>query len=255
MDDQILSSSRSGASSLIMAEERVICACDRAPFWRRISTIPRNVKLKSPLPRKTQDQLGNVATPYRALYEKGGSLMCTHALDGTLLSINPAASNLFGYEPSELIGKNLAIGIPPSGRKLFYDYLSRIKAVGMDQGFLRLSTKDGGKRLLLYSNVLHNPGGSEAPFILGSALDLTTLKAAEQERLKEQFAQKEQVEDVLRATRERLSAVVQNAPVILFAMDATGYYTLAEGKALSDLPEHKRRWVGKSVFDVFADYP
>src|SRR5258706_1949339 len=96
----------------------------------------------------------NMAPPYRALFEQGGGLMCTHALDGTLLSINPAAASLLGYDVSELIGKNLAVAVPASARKLFSDYLSRIKAKGADQGLLRVCTRDGSERLLLSYNVL-----------------------------------------------------------------------------------------------------
>jgi PAS domain S-box-containing protein len=195
-----------------------------------------------------------MAPPYRALFEQGGGLMCTHALDGTLLSINPAASSLLGYDTSALIGKNLAVSIPTSTRKLFSDYLSRIEANGADQGLLRVCTSDGSERLLLYNNVLFHPEDGGRPFVLANALDLTALKAAEKSKLKEQFAEREQMEDVLRATRERLSTALQNAPVMLFAMDSDGIYTMAEGKALADLG-HKRRLVGKSVFDVFASYP
>ncbi|MCU1311335.1 MAG: sensor diguanylate cyclase [Candidatus Angelobacter sp.] len=198
--------------------------------------------------------LVNIAPPYRAIFEQGAGLMCTHALDGTLLSINPAASSLLGYEISELIGKNLAVAIPESARKLFSNYLSRIEAKGADQGLFRVCTRDGSERLLLYNNALFNPENGGAPFVLANALDLTTLKAAEKSKLKEQFAEREQMEDVLRATRERLSTALQNAPVILFAMDSDGIYTMAEGKALADLGD-KRRLVGKSVFDVFASYP
>jgi PAS domain S-box-containing protein len=209
----------------------------------------KNSAIDSPSP-----DLDNTAPPYRALFEEGGGLMCTHAVDGTLLSVNPAVPSLLGYEISELVGKNLAVAIPASGRKLFSDYLSRIIAKGADQGLLRVCAKDGSERLLLYSNVLFHPQDGGRPFVLGNALDLTALKAVEKAKLKEQFAEREQVEDVLRATRERLSTALQNAPVILFATDSDGIYTMAEGKALADLGD-KRRLVGKSVFDVFAGYP
>ncbi|MCU1307130.1 MAG: sensor diguanylate cyclase [Acidobacteriaceae bacterium] len=198
--------------------------------------------------------LVEMAPPYRALFEQGGGLMCTHALDGTLLSINPAASSLLGYDTSALIGKNLAVAIPVSARNLFSDYLNRVEANGADQGLLRVCAGDGSERLLLYNNVLFHPEDGGRPFVLGNALDLTALKAAEKVKLKEQFAEREQMEDVLRATRERLSTALQNAPVILFAMDSDGIYTMVEGKALADLGD-KRRLVGKSVFDVFASYP
>src|SRR5437879_2714957 len=183
------------------------------------------LKWKNPVIDSPAPDLVNIAPPYRALFHQGGGLMCTHALDGTLLSVNPAASSLLGYEVPELIGKNLAVAIPASARKLFSDYLSRIKANGADQGLLRVCTRDGSERLLLYNNVLFHPQDGGRPFVLGNALDLTALKSAEKAKLKEQFAEREQMEDVLRATRERLSTALQNAPVILFSMDRDGIYT------------------------------
>jgi PAS domain S-box-containing protein len=212
------------------------------------------LKNKNSVTNSSSPDLANMAPPYRALYEEGGGLMCTHALDGTLLSVNPALSSLLGFEASELIGENIVVGIPVPARKLFSDYLHRIKSNGADHGLFRVCTRDGSERLLFYNNVLCHPPQGGQPFVLGNALDLTELKAAERSKLREQFAQREQVQDVLRATRERLSTALQNAPVILFAMDSDGIYTMAEGKALADLGD-KRRLVGKSVFDVFANYP
>jgi diguanylate cyclase (GGDEF)-like protein/PAS domain S-box-containing protein len=44
--------------------------------------------------------------------------------------------------------------------------------------------------------------------------------------------ERRRVEDALRATEERLRTVVANAPIVLFAFDAAGRITLAEGAAL-----------------------
>src|SRR5437899_2344797 len=107
-------------------------------------------------PRLVEEVL-NATPPYRELFERGRGLVCTHSLDGILLSVNPAAAHLLGYEPSELVGKNLAHGILASTRNLFRDYLRRMQEHGADQGFLRVCTRDGGERLLFYNNVLSRP--------------------------------------------------------------------------------------------------
>jgi signal transduction histidine kinase len=49
--------------------------------------------------------------------------------------------------------------------------------------------------------------------------------------------------------------VVTGAPVILFALDADGTFTLSEGAALASLGLEPGSSVGKSVFDLYRDQP
>ncbi len=62
-------------------------------------------------------------------------------------------------------------------------------------------------------------------------------------------------EQALRESEARLRTVVTNAPVVLFALEETGDFTLLEGKGLSALGLSQAEVAGKSVFEVFADEP
>ena len=55
--------------------------------------------------------------------------------------------------------------------------------------------------------------------------------------------------------KELLAAVVANAPIVLFAFDADGIFTLCEGRALEVLGRKPGESVGKSVFDLYAGFP
>ncbi len=54
---------------------------------------------------------------------------------------------------------------------------------------------------------------------------------------------------------ERLEILVENVPVILYALDSTGEFTLSEGRGLEHLDLRPGEVVGESLFDVYADYP
>jgi PAS domain S-box-containing protein len=58
----------------------------------------------------------------------------------------------------------------------------------------------------------------------------------------------------LRVTGERLSAVV-DAPVIVFAFDSQGVFTMSEGRRLDVLGLAPGEVVGRSVFEVYAHMP
>ena len=59
----------------------------------------------------------------------------------------------------------------------------------------------------------------------------------------------------LKARTERLRAVVENVPVILYALDADGTITLAEGRGFEHLESLSVDLVDRSVFDAFDDHP
>lgn len=52
-----------------------------------------------------------------------------------------------------------------------------------------------------------------------------------------------------------LDAVISQSPVVMWAIDNTGVFTLSEGKALEKLGIKPGQVVGQSVFDVYKDYP
>ncbi|MDD5302949.1 MAG: PAS domain-containing sensor histidine kinase [Elusimicrobia bacterium] len=54
---------------------------------------------------------------------------------------------------------------------------------------------------------------------------------------------------------EILKTVVGNAPIVLFALDADGIFTLSEGRGLDALGLKPGEVVGRSVFDVYKDSP
>jgi len=62
-------------------------------------------------------------------------------------------------------------------------------------------------------------------------------------------------EDELRQSEERLRTVVGNVPVILFATDREGVYTLSEGAGLRSAGLKPGQVVGQSIFDVYPGLP
>src|SRR3954451_6050049 len=75
---------------------------------------------------------------YRELVEYSLGLICTHALDGTILSINPAAAHSLGYRPEDGVGRDLRSFLSPDTRHLFDEYLDRIRTDGHDAGLMRV---------------------------------------------------------------------------------------------------------------------
>ena len=61
--------------------------------------------------------------------------------------------------------------------------------------------------------------------------------------------------DALTAQNRHLQAVVDQAPIILFALDAGGVFTLSEGLGLRALGVEPGDVVGGSVFELYADVP
>ncbi len=117
---------------------------------------------------------------YRHLVEHSQGLICTQDLAGTLLSVNPAAARLLGYQPHEMVGRSLREFVAPAKRHLFRLYLERIRQHVTDSGLLCIVTKAGEERIWQYHNFRYEEAGHE-PYVIGHAQDVTRLKQTEAE--------------------------------------------------------------------------
>ena len=117
---------------------------------------------------------------YRELVENGQGLICTHDLNGKLLSVNPAAAQTLGYAPSEMVGNNLVEFLSPSVQPDFDRYLKLIAAEPSVNGLMNLITKEGEERVWAYRNA-RIEGQGKTEYVLGHAQDITERKHAEEE--------------------------------------------------------------------------
>jgi diguanylate cyclase (GGDEF)-like protein/PAS domain S-box-containing protein len=116
---------------------------------------------------------------YRNLIQKSRGLICTHDMEGKLLSVNEASVESLGYTARELEGKNLRELLAPTFRDKLDWYLKAIAEWGAHSGFMRVVTKDGNEIVWSHSNrVIQDPGSP--PYVLGNAHDVTAQILAEE---------------------------------------------------------------------------
>ncbi|HWG89470.1 MAG TPA: PAS domain-containing protein [Candidatus Thermoplasmatota archaeon] len=72
--------------------------------------------------------------------------------------------------------------------------------------------------------------------------------------LSEDITERRQADEALRASEERLRTVVTGAPLVVWSVNPSGTFTLAEGKGLEVLGLSPRGLVGKSIFTVYAGH-
>lgn len=109
---------------------------------------------------------------YKDLVESSLDLICTHDLNGRLLSVNQRSTEIIGFRAEELIGRNMRELLAPQHQHEFDEYLARIKRDGRASGFMQVLTQAGERRVWSYRNTLRTEGVT-APVVRGTAHDVT----------------------------------------------------------------------------------
>lgn len=172
---------------------------------------------------------------YRKLVEASQVLICSHDLEGTILTVNAPGASSMGYHPQELMGHRLNEFIPEEFLSELQQYMHIVKTKGLYEGFLSVKRKDGSKRIFLCRNILL----AEENIVLGSAQDVTEWKKAEfRERLirKELQSAKEEAEESNRLKTIFLGSLSHEVRTPLQGI--LGFAEILESTAI---PEPKRR--------------
>jgi PAS domain S-box-containing protein len=127
--------------------------------------------------KKAADALRISEDRYRDLVDNSHELICTHDLEGRVLSVNPWAARALGYPQDSLIGLNIRAGLLPEYRTLFDDYLRTVTTEGSARGVMKVRTATGEVRLWEYYNTLRTEG-VETPIVRGMAHDVTERREA-----------------------------------------------------------------------------
>jgi PAS domain S-box-containing protein len=116
---------------------------------------------------------------YRDLVENTHELICTHDLDGLILSANPAASAAVGYDLDEQVGKKTIRDLlAPEVKDQFDEYMAKLRKDGTTSGIMLVQTKSGERRVWEYYNSLRTEGVA-TPIVRGMARDITEQRRAE----------------------------------------------------------------------------
>src|ERR1039458_7547335 len=129
--------------------------------------------------KRAESALRESEDRYRDIVENSGDLICTHDLEGKLLSVNAAGSRLTGYSREALLRMNMADLLTRGARDGFAAYLAEIRTKGAARGLMQIRAADGTSRWLEYHNTLRTEGVA-APVVRGMAQDVTERKLAEE---------------------------------------------------------------------------
>ncbi|MEO6076764.1 MAG: PAS domain S-box protein [Dokdonella sp.] len=116
---------------------------------------------------------------FRRLFEQSTGLIYTHDLDGTILSVNPAAARALGYSVLDMIGKPLTAFVPRNEHAMVERYLHRILDAESVADLMPFRAVDGTHRVWQFTSVIDDEQGK--PYVLCHALDVTESKRHERQ--------------------------------------------------------------------------
>ena len=198
---------------------------------------------------------------YRDLVDNSHELMCTHDLEGRILSVNPWAARVLGYKQEMLIGLHIRDGLLPEYRDLFDDYLREIKEKGFARGIMKVRTAAGETRFWEYYNTLRTQG-VQSPIVRGMAHDITerrqALKREKEARLEAESANRlknEFLSTLSHELRTPLTAIIGWSKLLIDgdvapdkqskALETIARNARFQGQLIDDLLEVSRIITGK----------
>jgi PAS domain S-box-containing protein len=165
--------------------------------------------------------------------------------DGLLVAANHAFFSILGLREEEALGRptgNLGLWADLGQRTaLIEDVRRRGHAAPRD---VIIRTPDGPRAVSMSASVLDVDG---TRFLFTVAGDVTEERAAEAER--------ERLAGELKESAARHRFAVRSVPVVQWAIDEAGRFTLSEGLGLAGLGLKPGQVVGLRVEEVYRDYP
>jgi PAS domain S-box-containing protein len=190
---------------------------------------------------RTEAALRSSEEHFRSLIENASDIVTVVGENGVFRYASPSVERVLGYGPSDLLERSAFDYVHPDDIALVTEALARaIQRPGSPQAAqFRFRARDGSWRLLDAVGQARAEHGGSAHLIV-NARDVT---------------ERQRQERALRENKERLRTVIAGAPLVLFALDRHGVFTMVEGRGLDALGVRPALLVGRSAFELYADLP
>ncbi|HXG18176.1 MAG TPA: PAS domain S-box protein [Methylomirabilota bacterium] len=179
---------------------------------------------------------------YRNLFDNAYDGIVCLTVEGMVTSVNRGFETLMGRPREELLGRHYSEFVTPASVALVEERVRRLQA--------------GEKVPSMYEQEFVRQDGSVVPVEARTRLirDTTGQPIGVLAILRD-ITERKNMEAALRESEARIRTVLRNAPVILFAVDREGIFTLSEGKGLEAMGLQPGEVVGQSIFTVYRDTP
>ncbi len=171
---------------------------------------------------------------YRQIVEGSLGLVCTHDLNGRILSINEHGAQIFGRRVSEVVGRDLQTFLYEDRKHFLRPYFEALLTVGEAQGLMHLQHADGEERVLAYRNRLVEPSDGSR-YVLGFAVDITDQVRAE-----------EQLHALIRQSNSVLESIGDG----IYGIDLEGQVTVVNPAAAQMLGYRPEELLGRNMHDL-----
>lgn len=165
-----------------------------------------------------------------AVIDTVASLVCILDVDGRILHFNKACENTTGFNRREVIGRKIWDTLIPNDeaartRPAFDDLINGAQSTQCENHWL---TKEGGSRLISWSNIAAPDKNGVVRFIVGTGLDVT-----EQRRTAQEASERgAQLSSVLNASPDAVLTVDQKGVIQSFSPGAEKLFGYSQEEAV-----------------------
>ncbi len=143
---------------------------------------------------------------------------------------------IFGLEPQSVPpSRALCLSlIHPEDLERAAALESVVEASGIYDAEYRVRRPNGEYRLVQVHAAMECDENGAFQRIIGTMLDIT---------------ERQEVEDLARESQWRLQSVIENAPLVIWSLDASGIVTFTGGSAIREPSAFNKKFLGNSIFD------
>ncbi len=184
--------------------------------------------------REAEGTLRESEARYRQLVEGSLGMVCTHDLNGVLLSVNTHGAESLGRTVEEMAGQSLTALMPAEHRGRMPRYLREISETGEAQGRLPLCHRDGEIRVIAFRNKLIKLQDREA-YVLGFGVDISEQVRAEEK---------------LRALIHQSNSILESVGDGIYGLDLAGQVTVVNPAAAQMLGYKQNDLLGLKLHEL-----